>query len=73
MKNNNINQLESPELPGTKPSIKEYTLEDPWLQPHMWQRMALSGINRKRRPWSCEGLFPQCSQGAELGMGGWNE
>jgi hypothetical protein len=28
---NNINQLDSPELPGTKPSTKEYT----WLQLHM--------------------------------------
>ena len=31
----------SPELPGTKPPTKEYTWRDPWLQPHMWQRMAL--------------------------------
>jgi hypothetical protein len=30
-KNNNINQPEPPELPGTKRSIKEYT----WLQLHM--------------------------------------
>jgi hypothetical protein len=28
---NNINQPEPPELPGTKPSTKEYT----WLQLHM--------------------------------------
>jgi hypothetical protein len=30
-KNNNINQQEPPEFPGTKPSTKEYT----WLQLHM--------------------------------------
>lgn len=29
-KNNNINQ---PELPESKPSTKEYTWRDPWLQP----------------------------------------
>ena len=34
-KNNNINQPEPPELPGTKPPTKEYTWRDPWLQPHM--------------------------------------
>ena len=34
-KNNNISQPEPPELPGTKPSTKEYTWMDPWLQPHM--------------------------------------
>ena len=28
-KNNNINQLEPPELPGTKPLTKEYTWRDP--------------------------------------------
>jgi hypothetical protein len=31
MKNNNINQPEPPEFPGTKPSTKEYTWRDPWL------------------------------------------
>ena len=30
-KNNSINQPDSPELPGTKPSSKEYT----WIQLHM--------------------------------------
>jgi hypothetical protein len=29
--NNNINQPDPPELPGTKPSTKEYT----WFQLHM--------------------------------------
>ena len=53
--NNNINQPDPPELPGTKPQTKEYTWKDPWLQMHMLQKMALSGINRKRGPWSHEG------------------
>jgi hypothetical protein len=44
MKNKNINQPDLPKLPGTKPSMKEYTLRDPWLQLYMEQRMALSGI-----------------------------
>jgi hypothetical protein len=57
---NNISQPDLPELPGTKPPTKEYTWRDPWLQLHMWQRMALSGI------WSCEGLMPQ-----HKGMLGW--
>ena len=34
-KNNNINQPDLPELPGTKPPTKEHTWMDPWLQPHM--------------------------------------
>jgi hypothetical protein len=34
-KNNNINQPDPPELPGTKPPTKEYTWRDPWLQPHL--------------------------------------
>jgi hypothetical protein len=28
---NNINQPDPPELPGTKPLIKEYTWKDLWL------------------------------------------
>jgi hypothetical protein len=28
--NNNINGLDTTELPGTKPPIKEYTWRDPW-------------------------------------------
>ena len=39
-KNNNINQQDSPELPGTKPPTKEYTWRDSWLQLHMQERMA---------------------------------
>jgi hypothetical protein len=34
-KNNNINQPDPSELSGTKPSTKEYTWRDPWLQLHM--------------------------------------
>jgi hypothetical protein len=39
-KNNNINQpypphTHTPELPGTKPPIKEYTWRAPWLQLHV--------------------------------------
>jgi hypothetical protein len=34
-KNNNINQPDFLELPGTKLPIKEYTWRDPWLQLHM--------------------------------------
>jgi hypothetical protein len=34
-KNNNINQPDNSELPGTKPPSKEYTWRDPWLQLHM--------------------------------------
>jgi hypothetical protein len=50
-KNNNINQPVPQELPGTKPSTKEYT----WLQLHTLQRMALSCINGRRGLWSYEG------------------
>jgi hypothetical protein len=35
-KNNNINQPDSPELPGTKPPTKEYTRRDPWLAPAVY-------------------------------------
>jgi hypothetical protein len=37
--------------------------------------MALSNINGRRVPWSCEGLMPhegEC-QDREVGMGGWVE
>jgi hypothetical protein len=39
----------------------------------MYSRMALSGINRKRVPWSCEGSMPQCREMTEQGgeVGGW--
>jgi hypothetical protein len=42
---NNINYVDNPELPETKPPTKEYTWNDLWLQIHMWQRMTLSDIN----------------------------
>ena len=48
------------ELPGTKLPTKEYTWRDPWIQLPMQQRMALSGINVTRIPWSYEGLMPKC-------------
>jgi len=47
-----------PELSGTKPPTKEYTWSNPWLQQHMKQTMALSGISERKGPWSCEGLMP---------------
>jgi hypothetical protein len=34
-KSNNINHPDTPELPGSKPSTKENTGRDPWLQLHM--------------------------------------
>ena len=34
-KNNNINQLDISDLPGTKLPSKEFTWRDPWLQLHM--------------------------------------
>jgi hypothetical protein len=61
-----INQPVLPELSGTKPPTKEYTWSDPWLQLHMYQRMALSVINGRRGPWSSEGSMPQCGR-----MTGW--
>jgi hypothetical protein len=39
-RNNNMNQPVCPELPGTKPPIKENTWWDSWLQLHIWQSMA---------------------------------
>ena len=60
-----------PELPGTGPQTKEYTWSDPWLQPPMWQKMALLDISGK------SGLGPvivrcpsvgEC-QGRKTGMG----
>jgi hypothetical protein len=47
-RNNNMKQPVLSELPGTKPLTKEYTWRDPWLQSHMYQRMALLDINGKR-------------------------
>jgi hypothetical protein len=69
-KNNNVNQPDPPELPRTKPPTKEYT----WLQLHMRQRMALSGINGRRGPWFYEGSMdaPQY-RGIDGGGGGESE
>ena len=69
-----------PELPGTKPPSKEYTWRDPWLQPHMKPRMAISDINERRGHLSYEGSMPQCRgmPGQESGRweyaggGGWD-
>jgi len=58
-KNNNINQPDPLELPGTKPLTNEFTWSDPWLQPYMQHRMALSRINGKKTSWFCGGLFFQ--------------
>jgi len=55
-----MNQPVSPELPGTKLSTKR----DPWLQMHMKKRLALSVINGRRGPWSCEGSMLQCRPGS---------
>jgi hypothetical protein len=44
----------SPELLGTGPPTKEYTWRDPWLWPHMWQRMTfLASVGG-------EALGPEC-------------
>ena len=32
---------------------------------------ALSGINRRGGPWSCEGLMPQCRGDCKAGAGEW--
>jgi hypothetical protein len=34
-KKNNINQLDHPKLPGTKPPTQEYTWRNSWLQLHI--------------------------------------
>jgi hypothetical protein len=34
-KNNNVNQPDFPELPGSKPLTKEYTWSNPWLSRDM--------------------------------------
>jgi hypothetical protein len=41
----NIVWLHYPLLPETRPLAKECTGRYPWLQIHMWQRIALSDIN----------------------------
>ena len=49
-----------PELPGTKPSTKEYTQSCPLLQTHRQQKMALLDIKGRRGPWSWKGSMLQC-------------
>ena len=60
----------SPVLSGTKPPTKVYTWRNPWLQSYMQQRIALSGINVRRGPWSCEVSMHQ--QRGMPGLGGRN-
>jgi hypothetical protein len=59
------------ELLGTGPPTKEYTWRDRCLQPHMWQRVALSVEGEA--PGS-EGIrcpnVGEC-QGGKTGVGGW--
>ena len=61
-----------PELPGTKPSTKEYTSSYPCLQIHRQQRMALLGIKGRKGPWSWKGSILQCrgieGQGSRRGL-----
>jgi hypothetical protein len=65
-KNNNINQPEPPEVPGTKPPTKECTWQDPWLQPHIcsrgWPGQASKGG---------EALGPLKAQCTSVGGSGW--
>jgi hypothetical protein len=55
--NNNIKHPDALEISGTKQPSKEYAWRDPWLQLNMMQKMALSGINVRGGPWSCEDLM----------------
>jgi hypothetical protein len=48
------------ELPGTGPPTKEYTWRNPWLQLHMWQRMALLDISGRRSLWAWGCSMSQC-------------
>jgi hypothetical protein len=76
-----MNQPVPPELPGTKPPIKEYTWRYSRLQPHTVAEDGLVDINERRDLWSCEGSMPQCrgmsGQGSrsewvnKQGDGGW--
>jgi hypothetical protein len=47
---NSVNRPDTLELPGTGPPTKEYTWRDPWLWPHMWQRMVLLDISGSSGP-----------------------
>ena len=60
------------ELLGTEPPTKEYTWRDPWLRPHMWQRMALLDISGRSSPWSWGCSMPQCrGMPGQEGRNGW--
>jgi hypothetical protein len=48
---NSLNWPDPQKLPGTGPPTKEYTWKDPWLWPHMWQRMASLDISERKGPW----------------------
>ena len=51
---NSVNWTDLQDLPGTGPPTKEYTWRDPWLWPHMWQRMTfLASVGG-------EALGPEC-------------
>ena len=46
---------------------------NPWLQTHMKQKMALSGMNGMGGPWPCGGLMSQHREMLELwGRSGWS-
>jgi hypothetical protein len=47
-----------PALLGTGSPTKEYTWKYPWLQLHMWQKMALLDISGKSSFWIWGGLIP---------------
>jgi hypothetical protein len=71
-RNNNISQPDSTDLLGNKPPTNKYTWRDPWLQLHMWQKIALSSTNGRRGPWPCEGSMPQCrGMQRQGGRSGW--
>ena len=53
---NNVGWPDCPVLPRTRPLC---TGMDPWLQIHMYQRLALPDINGRGSPWSCGGLRSQ--------------
>jgi len=61
-KNNNANQ---PELPDTKPLLKDCTQNDPWLQLHAEQSKALLGTDGR----SCQVWIPsvrECRGGGRV-------
>ena len=66
-----------PELPGTKPSTKEYTQSYPWLLTHQQQRMVLLDTNGRRGFWLWKDFMPSCiripGQGSRGGLIGEEE